>query len=86
MEDRVEIATAAGGAPYTSLSLKSKRGAGFDVVVTEFFDANKADGGLTELANHDNLHVHVGLPSVDGCVLGLGHRELLNKRTTHESA
>ena len=35
-------------------------------------------------ANHDNLHVHVGLPSVDGCVLGLGHRELLNKRTTHE--
>ena len=50
MEDRVEIATAARGAPYTSLSLKSKRGAGFDVVVTEFFDANKADGGLTELA------------------------------------
>ena len=37
------------------------------------------------VASHDNLHVHVGLPNVSGCVLGIGHSELLNKRSTHDA-
>lgn len=39
---------------------------------------------LNLVGNHDNLHVQVGLPNVDGCVMGIGHLELLNKRSTQE--
>ena len=39
---------------------------------------------LNLVFSHDNLHVQVGLPSVDGCPLGLGHMELLGRRTTQE--
>ena len=46
-----QVVTAAKGAPYASLSLRSKRGPkGFDVVATEFFDGRKVDGGLLEIA------------------------------------
>ena len=52
LDASIDVVTAANGAPYAALALKSKRGAkGFDVVCTERFEHQKIDGGLTAVAD-----------------------------------